>query len=297
VKAIEQTNRANLNKWEDEDTDIEVANETAVAAITRSEIEAQLDAAHKYPRSIGKFGVTATKLATYSQAIAESCMYSVPRSGKTISGPSVRLAEIVASCYGNLHYGSRIVDADDTHVTAQGVAWDLEKNLRVTVEVKRRITDRNGRRFNDDMVTVTGNAAASIAVRNAIFRVVPRAYVDTIYEDAKQLVTGDAKSFVARRDDFLVRLLKLGVSQERVLARLGKPTVSDMEPDDLTTLVGLGNAVRSGAVSLDEAFPEPNSGAVPAAPLEAGQDGRRMSMKRAPKGATGDAEREPGSDG
>jgi hypothetical protein len=281
-------------KWEDEDTDIEVSSETAVAAITRSEIEAQLDAAHKYPRSIGKFGVTATKLATYNQAIAESCMYSVPRSGKMISGPSVRLAEIVASCYGNLHYGSRIVDTDDTHITAQGIAWDLEKNLRVTVEVKRRITDRNGRKFNDDMITVTGNAAASIALRNAIFRVVPRAYVDTIYEEAKRLVTGDAKSFTARRDEFLMRLAKIGVSQERVLARLNKPSVSDIDPEDLATLVGLGNAVKSDTMTLDEAFPDVGSGGVPAAPAEPAQDGRRMSMKRKPEPQP--EERQPGED-
>jgi hypothetical protein len=292
-RAIEQSSNGSMNKWEDDDDGIQTTTEATVAAITRSEIEAQLDAAHKYPRSIGKFGVTATKLATYNQAVAESCMYSVPRSGKAIVGPSVRLAEIVASCYGNLHYGSRIVDTDDTHITAQGIAWDLEKNLRVTVEIKRRITDRSGRRFNDDMITVTGNAAASVAIRNAIFRVVPRAYVDVIFEDARRMVTGDAKSFTARRDEFMARLLKMGVTQERVLARLNKPTVADIDPDDLATLAGLGNAIRSENVSLDEAFPDPN---VPAAPTAGAPDGKRMSMKRGPKPEPEPEGRQPGDD-
>lgn len=278
---------------DEEETGVQ-AVETATAAITRSEIDAQLTAAHRFPRSVTKFMTGARKLATYDRAIAESCIYSLPRGGKMIAGPSVRLAEIVASSYGNLHYGSRIVDTDDTNITAQGVAWDLEKNLRVTVEIKRRITDKYGKRFNEDMIIMTGNAAASIALRNAIFRVVPRAYVDIIYREAQKLAIGDAKSFSSRRDEFMARLAKSGVSQERVLNRLNKAGVSDIEPEDLELLMGLGNAIREGNMQLDEAFPAVG---VPAAIAEPAQDGRRMSLKRAPKGATGDADREPGSDG
>lgn len=279
---------------EDEETGIQVA-ETATAAITRSEIDAQLTAAHKFPRSVTKFMNSSHKLATFNRAVAESCIYSLPRGGKMIAGPSVRLAEIVASCYGNLHYGSRIVDTDDTNITAQGVAWDLEKNLRVTVEIKRRITDKYGKRFNEDMIIMTGNAAASIALRNAIFRVVPRAYVDQIYREAQKLAVGDAKSFSSRRDEFMARIAKAGVSQERVLARLNKQGVNDIEPEDLELLMGLGNAIREGSMQLDEAFPDTNA---PAAPAAGAPDGRRMSMKRGrvTEAQTEPVERQPGED-
>ena len=190
------------------DTAIERVEAKAVAVLNRSEVEAQLDAAHRHPRSVAKFLREAMTLATLSRPVAESCIYAVPRDGKTIAGPSVRLAEICASAYGNLHIAARIVDIEEKEIVAQGVAWDLEKNLRVTVETRRRITSRNGRRFSDDMITMTGNAAASIALRNAIFRVCPRAYVDTIYAKVREVAVGDAKTLNARRHEVLSRLNK-----------------------------------------------------------------------------------------
>ena len=42
---------------------------------------------------------------------AEGCFFSLPRGGKRLEGPSIRLAEICAATYGNLRCGSRISGA------------------------------------------------------------------------------------------------------------------------------------------------------------------------------------------
>lgn len=273
-------NSAQLATFDDEHAETD-----SVGAIVRSEVDAQLSAAHKYPRSIATFLSEATTMATMTQEIAESCMYSVPRDGKTITGPSVRLAEICASAYGNLHVGSRTIDETETNIVAQGVAWDLQKNLRVSVETRRRITGRNGKRYSKDLITMTGNAAASIALRNAIFRVVPRAYVDMIYDRARIVAIGDAKTLVDRRTTLMERLLKMGITRERVLTRVEKPGVEDIGLQEIEVLIGLGTAIKNGDSTADEAFPEvPRPGAAaegngapaPAAPSE---DGKRISMK------------------
>jgi hypothetical protein len=239
----------------DEDTRITRVETSAIATISRSEIEAQLDAAHRYPRSVKKFLQDATGLATLTQDVAESCIYALPRGQKTISGPSVRLAEIVASSWGNIHAASRVLDADDTEITSQGVAWDLEKNYRVTVEVRRRITNKKGQRYDDDMITVTGNAAGSISFRNAVFRNVPRAYVNLLYSRVRSVAVGNAQTLVTRRLEMIERLTKLGVHPARVFARLGKVAVEDIGLDDLEILVGLGTAIKSGDRSIDDCFP------------------------------------------
>jgi hypothetical protein len=242
---------------------------SSVAVFARSETEAQLDAAHKYPRSIGKFLKEAETLATVSQGVAESCLYALPRkqNGKeiVISGPSVRLAEIAASAYGNLHVAARILDAEEREVIAQGVAWDLEKNIRVTTEVRRRITTSKGRRYSDDMITMTGNAAASIAIRNAIFRVVPRAYIDRIYLAAKNVAVGDAKTFAAKRASLVDRLMKIGVPKERIFPRVGKSSLEDLGIEEVEALIGLGTAIHNGDTTIDEAFPPLAGEGVPAA--------------------------------
>lgn len=247
----------------------------AVAAINRSEVMVQLDAAHKYARSIKRFLQNTITLATFNVATAESCMYALPRGGKTIAGPSVRLAEIAASSYGNLHIGARIVEIGDREVTAQGVAWDLETNLRVSVEVKRRITDSRGRRYNDDMINVTCGAACSIALRNAVFRVVPRAYIDQVYEKCKDVAVGKAETLTKRRDEVLARLAKMGADKDRVLNALQIKGVEDITLVHLEQLIGMGTAIKSGDKQVDEVFP-PAVAAVPGAD----QPGRKMSLKR-----------------
>lgn len=262
----------------------------AVASINKSEVEAQLDAAHKYKRSINRFRQEALSLATLSEEVAQSCIYSLPRGGKPISGPSVRLAEICASAWGNIHVGARPVEVGDTEVTSQGVAWDLERNVRVTVESKRRITDKNGRRFNEDMIVVTQNAANSIALRNAIFRVIPRAFVDQIYAKVREVAIGNASTLAGKRATVLEKLAKMGADQARVLSALGKTGVDDIGLEELETLIGYGTAIKEGTKNLDDLFP-PAVAAVPGS--AAGDQGRRMSLKRdaaAPAGAEKPAE-------
>lgn len=246
----------------------------ALEAITRSEVAMQLDSAHRYPRSTTKFLREALALATFSVEVAESCMYSIPRDGKMITGPSVRLAEMCATAWGNLHVGARVIEIGEREVTAQAVGWDLEKNVRVTVEAQRSIMTKTNRRFGDDMIRVTGMAAISIALRNAIFRVIPRTYVDAVYQKALAVAVGDAKTLVARRDEAFERLAKLGAPQERVLSRLAIAGPSDITLEHLEILIGLGTAIKSGELSLDEAFPVLAPVPVP----EGTPEGKRVRM-------------------
>lgn len=236
-------------------------------ALARSEIEAQLDAAHKYPRSITQSLRDAVGMATLSREVAESCMYALPRGGKSITGPSVRLAEIMAGAWGNLQFGSRVLDATDRDAVAQGYAWDTQKNNRVQIEARRPILDKYGKRFKDDMVGVTGAAAASVALRNAIFKVIPRAYVDTVYAAARACAVGDMQTLDARRSEIVGRLQKGGIALERILARVEKKGVDDIGLEELETLVGLLSSLRQKLITPDEAFPPVDQTATKAAAL------------------------------
>src|SRR5262245_56131534 len=88
------------------------AGEAIVPAVpgADSSINVQVATAKKYPRDVQRSLEKARQLATLNDEVAEECHYSIPRGGKQIEGPSVRLAEVVASCWGNLRIGARIVD-------------------------------------------------------------------------------------------------------------------------------------------------------------------------------------------
>lgn len=239
----------------------EISGENSMLSIvSKAELDQQIATAHHWPRSLKRFRDECLQMATLSESIADECIYAVPRKEKgvtkMIEGPSARLAEIVASAWGNCRAGARVVDEGRDFITAQGVFHDLERNVAITYEVRRKITGNYGR-FSADMIAVTGNAACSIALRNAVFKGVPKAFWADIYEAARKVVAGDAKTLASRRSEALAYLQKFGATQERVLSLLGVAGVEDITLEHLVQLRAIANSVKEGEISVDEAFPEP----------------------------------------
>lgn len=243
----------------EEGGDYQIVPTTVIGSITRAEIDSRIATAKQWPRSLARFKAMAKEMAVLDEEVAASCFYAIPRGGKTITGPSVRLAEIVGSAWGNLGYGARIVADDGKIVTAQGVCHDLERNVAASIEVQRRVTDKNGRRFSDDMVIVTCNAACSIALRNAIFKVIPKAYVSIIEREVRAVAIGDASTLTANRDKMVAYFGKMGLTPARVFAAVGRRAIDDIGLDELATLKGMATAIKDGDISVDEAFPTPGA--------------------------------------
>jgi hypothetical protein len=225
-----------------------------------AEIDVQVSTARRYPRSVSQFVKKATELATLSPEIAAACVYALPRKengrAKTIEGPSARFAEIMASAWTNMRAEGKTIGNDGQFVTSRGTAWDVENNVAIAFEVQRRITDRNGKTYTDDMISVTGNAGASVALRNAILKVIPTAFWKPIYNDCRKVIAGDVRTFAARRDDMLKHFNVMGVTTERLLSSIGLGGVEDITLDHIVTLRGIFNALKEGETSIEEAFPE-----------------------------------------
>lgn len=228
--------------------------QTALYLQTKAEIDTQIATAKAFPRSEKMFINRAISMATVTEEIAQSCIYALPRGGKPIEGPSVRLAEIIVASYGNLRSSARIVDNDGKMITSQGVCHDLENNTAVSVDVKRRITDKNGRTFNDDMQVVTGNAANAIAFRNAVFKVVPMAFTNAIMEKVKEVARGTAQTLTERRNKAVEWFNSQGVKNEQICVALGIKKVEDIDLDKLMTLSGMKTALKNGESTIKEMF-------------------------------------------
>lgn len=235
---------------------IEVLAPSALESLERAQIDMQISTAHRFPRTLSKTKERMMELATLDEETAASCFYRLSRQGKAIEGPSIRLAEIAASAFGNIRFGARVIADDGRQITAQGFCHDLESNVLSTIEVKRRVTNRDGQRYSDDMVVVTGNAACAIAARNAIFKVVPFAMVKPIFMAAKKTAVGDATTLVERRTKMLQSFAAYGVNEKRVCQAVNKRGAEDIGLEEFATLLGLYNAIKDGEQSVDEAFPE-----------------------------------------
>jgi pyruvate/2-oxoglutarate dehydrogenase complex dihydrolipoamide acyltransferase (E2) component len=93
-----------------------------------------------------------------------------------------------------------------------------------------------------------------------VFKVVPLALIKPVFEQAKRVAIGDAKTLVQRRAYCVDMLAKMGIELSRVLAKIEKKSLEDVTVEDLEILFGLFNAVKDGEVTHEDAFPAVTAG-------------------------------------
>jgi hypothetical protein len=250
----------------EEGRELMTAEAGTVALLAKGEIDMQIATAHRYPRSIKQFRNDVLDMVTLSEQIAQECIYALPRDGKMVEGPSARFAEVVASAWGNSRAGARVVNDQGDFVTAQGVFHDLQKNVAITYEVQRRITDKHGRRYKPDMIGVTANAACSIALRNAILKGVPKAFWTEMYDAARRTAMGDVKTLPTRRADAFKAFQNFGVTKDQVLAKLNLKGEEDIGQEELLVLRGILTAIKDGDTTPEQAFAPEDGAAIVAQP-------------------------------
>lgn len=223
----------------------------------KASVDIQVSTARRFPRNVRKSIDNAIAIVTMDKETASTCNYAVPRGGKAITGPSIHLAKILAQTWGNIRCEARVVEIDNKRVTSEAVCWDLENNVAIKATVKRSVLTKTGR-MSEDMITVTGNAANSISLRNAILSVIPKAVIDKVYRAALQTVTGDLSDetkLTAKRTKVVNGLKEAyEVSEEEVLAAVGKASLSHLGASELAVLIGIGQAIKDGDTTVEEAF-------------------------------------------
>lgn len=243
----------------EESTEVQLLNQGSEVAYLQDKaiIDTQIATAKAFPRNVKRCIDNAIAIATMDVETASTCTYSVPRAGKAITGPSVHLAKIIIQSWGNFRGEARVTETDAKNVISQAIAFDLESNVAIKVDVKRSILTRNGR-MSEDMIVVTGNAGNSIALRNAIFSVVPKAVTDKVYKAALQTITGDisdANKLIAKRKKVIDALTQTyNVTEAEVLTAVGKAAIDHIGADEIVVLIGIGTAIKDGDTTVDQAF-------------------------------------------
>lgn len=241
---------------------IKVNQVDMLQAINRAEADILIATAKQYPRDLT---AVLNKIATYAtmdKETAEDCFYVLRRkdaSGQdtVIEGLSVRMAEIIAGAWGNLRVQTRIVGNDGRMITAQAICHDLETNVAVSKEVKRSIMTKKGYTYSQDMQVVTGNAAASIAFRNAVLTVIPKAVTKRIINEVKQVALGQSIDLETSRQNIIGYFGKLGVSQQQLFDYLGISKVEEIDKQRVFELRATANAIKEGTTTVQETFVRP----------------------------------------
>lgn len=224
-----------------------------------AEAQGKLVVAKRFPRN---------EHAAYSKilesckrlGLAEDATYSFPKGGKTVSGPSIRLAEELARVWGNIDYGIRELSRKDGVSEMESYAWDLETNTssRQTFSVKHWIDTRDGGKAakdERDIYEITANQGAR-RLRARILAVIPGDIVEQALEECRKTLTGNNTEPLADRIRKMIASFdKLGIPAAHLERRLGH-TLDKILPDEFVDLQGIYKSIKDGMTTASEWFSE-----------------------------------------
>lgn len=232
---------------------------TVAIEVSRAIAEAQgkLVIAKRFPRDEVQAYAKAME-ACQRPTMAEKAFYSFPRGGQTVEGPTIRFAEELARCWGNIDYGIKELSQDEGKSEMQAYAWDLETNAQSI----QNFTNPHQREVGKKMQTLTSlrdiyenNAnMATRRLRSRILAILPSWFVEDAISECKKTLAGQNETpLVDRVKKMVVQFAKLGVTQEQIEKRL-KRKIDTMNADDFVEYIGIYNAIKQGESKIAEWF-------------------------------------------
>lgn len=234
-----------------------------------AEAQGALLIAQKFPRDEGE--AYKRMLAGCGRlGLAEEAFWKFQRSGETITGPSIRLAEFLAGVWGNITYGMRELSHRDGKTEMEVFAWDLQTNVRSVqqfVVLHERDTKGGPKKLESqrDVYELGANLGAR-RMRSAILRVLPADFIDHAVKACQKTleVKGANEPMESRIKRMLLAFAGYGVEAKRLEEHLGHPTDA-ITLEELLDLQAIYNSIRGGA-KVDGFFPREKPAAAPATP-------------------------------
>lgn len=235
---------------------VEIESSRAVA-----EAQGKLIIAKKFPRDAANSFDRAIEACKH-KSLAESAIYSYPRGGEQISGPSIRLAEELARVWGNIDYGIRELSQRLGESEMEAYCWDLETNTfssqKFTVKHERHT--RNGvKKLTDprDIYELTANQAGR-RLRARILAVLPVELIEAATNQVRQtLMPATQQSAAENVPRILAAFSKFGVTKEMIEARIGAQ-LENITPENVADLQGIFNSLKDNQSTPAQWFEMPD---------------------------------------
>lgn len=221
-----------------------------------AEVQSAYVIAKKYPRN---------QHESYSNIIdackrpflAEQAMYAYPRGGSLVTGPSIRLAEAMAQCWGNLDCGVREISQGNGVSLAEAYAIDLQTNTRVTktFHVPHVRDTKKGRvKLTDarDIYEMVANQGAR-RLRACILGILPGDVVEAAVEQCKKTLQNGEVPLADQVRKMVTSFNDLGVKVEHLETRLGHKLDATI-PQEIVTLKAIYKSIKDGFAPRDEYF-------------------------------------------
>lgn len=192
------------------------------------------------------------------KSLAEKAIYSYPRSGSTISGPSIRLAEELARCWGNVDFGIKELSQKDGESEMSAYCWDMETNTmssQTFVVAHVRDTKKGQVRLTEQRDIYENNAnMAGRRLRARILAILPPDLVEAAVLECKKTLAGNNDTPISDRiNKMVVAFNKFGVKIDVIEKRLGRK-IDTMTTEDISEYIGIFNSLKDGNSSISDWF-------------------------------------------
>lgn len=255
------------------------AHSSALVEIEKSravqEVQAAMIVAKRFPRDLTA-SYTRIMKSCERLSLAQSATYAYARGGQTVTGPSIRLAEVLAQNYGNLDFGVIELERRDGSSIAEAYCHDLETNVRqrkiFTVGHVRDVKGGGKALTTErDIYEIVANMGAR-RLRACILGIIPGDFVDDAVARCKKVVAiGDKHDPIeARLRRVALAFDGLSVTQEMLEKRLGHKW-SETNGEELAELQSIFNALKDKTARREEFFEFVTAEATTVAQLNARQ--------------------------
>lgn len=247
---------------DNENNTVAVRNTQTDMMIARQaqEVQVAMLSAKRFPRD-EMVALDRIKKAAQRTSLAEVAIYSYPRGGQNVTGPSIRLAEAIAQNWGNMDFGVLELERRAGSSEMMAYAWDLETNTRSTrmfTVRHKRDTKQGSKDLTDerDIYEVSANMGAR-RVRACIMAVVPGDVVEmAVKESRKTLADKDQRPVAEILKELLKAFQKLDVTKEMIERYIDKP-VADLLKEEIVDLRGVYKAINDGQSKKEDYFKIP----------------------------------------
>lgn len=188
-----------------------------------AEVQAAMVIAKRFPRdpivAMDKILQACTR-----KALAEGALYSYSRGGSEVTGPSIRLAEVAAQCWGNVQFGIRELDQRSGESTVEAFAWDVESNTRQTkiFQVRHeRHTKRGKNKLDDprDVYELIANNGAR-RLRACILGIIPGDVIEAAVQQCELTLKASADTSPEAMKRTVEAFSRFGVTMAMIEKRL-----------------------------------------------------------------------------
>ena len=242
-----------VQQTQEQDAAIQIATTRAA-----QEVQAAMIVAKKCPRN-ETTAITRILQACTRKSLAEQACYSYPRGGQEITGPSIRLAEVLAQNWGNMDSGIVELEQRNGESSVLAYAWDLETNTRFSKVFQvphKRETKKGSYALTDsrDIYELVANQG-SRRLRACILAVIPRDVQDLAVEKCEETMkTGNTEPLIDRVRKMAVAFQeKFTVSTEMLEKRIGHKLDSTNETE-MVSLRKIYVSLKDGMSTRDQWF-------------------------------------------